>query len=188
METIGRYHREIFRMGVLNLDPSLPTPTEQAWTYLAEAIQDLIQAGILILRGTPVVELEASSPYAIRTENSELAVGVSFENENPQDRHIVTLTPALNRSPLRVEFEYNHDNDHFSISPFIAVSEFPLGASMVADAEVALTLFECDLPPQSPANAVWVSNAHAEIVLRIVLSMVTVRRYRSCPTALTVFL
>ena len=91
METIGRYHREIFRMGVLNLDPSLPTSTEQAWTYLAEAIQDLIQAGILILR-TPVVELEASSPYAIRTENSELAVGVSFENENPQDRHIVTLT------------------------------------------------------------------------------------------------
>ena len=68
-------------MGVLNLDPSLPTPTEQAWTYLAEAIQDLIQAGILILRGTPVVELEASPPYAIRTENSELAVGVSFENE-----------------------------------------------------------------------------------------------------------
>ena len=78
----------------------------------------------------------------------------------------MTLTPALNRSPLRVEFEYNHDNDHFSISPFIAVSEFPLGASMVADAEVALTLFECDLPPQSPANAVWVSNAHAEIVLQ----------------------
>ena len=166
IETIGRYHREIFRIGVLNLDPSLPTPTEQAWTYLAEAIQDLIQAGILILRGTPVVELEASSPYAIRTENSELAVGVSFENENPHDRHIVILTPALNRSPLRVEFEYNHDNDHFSISPFIAVSEFPLGASMVADAEVALTLFECDLPPQSPANAVWVSNAHAEIVLQ----------------------
>ena len=95
METIGRYHREIFKMGVLNLDPSLPTPTEQAWTYLAEAIQDLIQAGILILRGTPVMELEASPPYAIRTENSELAVGVSFENEGPQDRHIVTLTPAL---------------------------------------------------------------------------------------------
>ena len=165
METIGRYHREIFRMGVLNLDPSLPTPTEQAWTYLAEAIQDLIQAGILILRGTPVVELEASQPYAIRTEDSDLAVGVSFENEGPQDRHIVTLTPALIRSPLRVEFEYNHDNDHFSISPFIAVSEFPLGASMVADAEVALTLFECELPPQSPANAAWVTDAHAEIVL-----------------------
>ena len=165
METIGHYHREILKMGVLNLDPGLPTPTEQAWTYLAEAIQDLIQAGILILRGTPVVELEASQPYAIRTEDSDLAVGVSFENEGPQDRHIVTLTPALIRAPLRVEFEYNHDNDHFSISPFIAVSEFPLGASMVADVEVALTLFECELPPQSPANGVWVSNAHAEIVL-----------------------
>ena len=36
---------------------------------------------------------------------------------------------------------------------------------MVADVEVALTLFECELPPQSPANGVWVSNAHAEIVL-----------------------
>ena len=157
LESIGRYHRELFRI------PSIPgtegTELEgiHAWSFIAEALQDIIHSCFQLSQGEPIIPIR---------EWGGLSDGISHDVDSTLHHHTLQITPIGSRVPFNLEFEYNSDDDKLTVLPFIGFDDLLIGQRLEMDIGIYFVFFSCYLPPVSETNPGWALRANLDASMR----------------------
>ncbi len=157
LESIGRYHRELFRISSIPGTEGTDVEGIHAWSFIAEAIQDIIHSCFQLSQGDSIIPIR---------DWEELADGISHEVDATVHHHTLQITPIGSRVPLNLEFEYNSDDDKLTILPFIGFDDLLIGQRLEMDIGIYFVLFSCYLPPVSEANSAWALRANLDASMR----------------------
>jgi len=157
LESIGRYHRELFRISSIQGTEGTDVEGIHAWSFIAEAIQDIIHSCFQLSQGDSIIPIR---------EWEELADGISHDVDATVHHHTLQITPIGSRVPLNLEFEYNSDDDKLTILPFIGFDDLLIGQRLEMDIGIYFVLFSCYLPPVSEANSAWALRANLDASMR----------------------
>ena len=157
LESIGRYHRELFRISSIPGTEGTDVEGIHAWSFIAEAIQDIIHSCFQLSQGDSIIPIR---------EWEELADGISHDVDATVHHHTLQITPIGSRVPLNLEFEYNSDDDKLTILPFIGFDDLLIGQRLEMDIGIYFVLFSCYLPPVSEANSAWALRANLDASMR----------------------
>ena len=157
LQSIGRYHRELFRISSVPGTEGSAISNTHAWSFIAEAVQDILHSFFQLSKGESILPIR---------EWEEIAAGISYETDGTLHHHTLQFTPIDSVVPLNLEFEFEEESDQLSILPFFGFEHVNIGGRLEMDVGIYFILFSCFLPPQQLTDASWATRANLEASMK----------------------